>query len=61
MRSSRGCCTNVLEGARDDFDNYDYKKALEVLDHQNKHRIFEAKKMAKKEGPEIVILWGLGV
>lgn len=59
MWSSEACCTDVLEGGRDDFDNYDYKKALEVLDRQNKHRIFEAKKMAKKERPAIVIRWEL--
>jgi hypothetical protein len=31
----------------------------DLLEHQNKHRIIEMAKMAKKGRPEIVILWEL--
>jgi hypothetical protein len=45
-----------LEGGNN-FDNYDHKKALEVLDHQNKHRILKAKEIEKEERPGIVFAW----
>jgi hypothetical protein len=56
--ASRGkgeaCCTSVLGGGND-FDNNNYEEALDILYHQNKRRILEAKEIEKEGRPEIII------
>lgn len=57
MWSSEVCSINLLEVARDDFDKYDYTRELRMLEHLNKHRLCQAKKVAKGGRSEIDIQW----
>lgn len=50
---------NFLERARDDPDEYDYRRDLGILEHQNQHRLCQAKKMAKKGRSETNIQFEL--